>query len=400
MKTLDAYSILIILSVLVVISYIFNYIARTLKIPSVLLLIGSGIGLKYAGDFFKLTLPGTQTLLELLGSTGLIFIVLEAALDLRIEKHKLPLMGKAFVAALVLLILTASMIGAVFKAYYHVNFRQALIHAIPLSVISSAIAIPSVTGMDEERREFVVCESAFSDILGIIAFNFFVFEPETGWVAALNFSMDLFLILIISIVSTAALVLLLHYVNSNVRFFLTFAIIILTYSVAKYFHLPSLVLVLCFGLVLSNYKLLNFPRIRLVLSFDKLNDVLGELKMMTAETAFIIRTFFFLLFGYTMNLTLLQSQEVVVVGLIIIVLILGLRYLFLRLTLPKHASSLTFIAPRGLITILLFYSIPAEERLPQVSDGILFLLIVLTGVAMFIGLMVSDKTPNAESGSS
>ncbi|MBS1543553.1 MAG: cation:proton antiporter [Bacteroidetes bacterium] len=400
MKTLDAYSILIILSILVVISYIFNYIARTLKIPSVLLLIGSGIGLKYAGDFFGLTLPGTQTLLELLGITGLIFIVLEAALDLRIEKHKLPLMGKAFLAAFVLLFLTAGLIGVVFMTYYHVNFRQALIHAIPLSVISSAIAIPSVAGMGEERKEFVVCESAFSDILGIIAFNFFVFEPETGWTAAFNFSMDLLLILIISIVSTAALVLLLHYVSSHVRFFLTFAIIILTYSVAKYFHLPSLVLVLCFGLVLSNYKLLNFPRIRLVLSFDKLTDVLGELKMMTAETAFIIRTFFFLLFGYTMNLTLLQSQEVVIMGLTLIVLILGLRYVFLRVILPLHASSLTFIAPRGLITILLFYSIPAEERLPQVSDGILFILIVLTGVAMFIGLMVRDKAPTAEPGGS
>lgn len=83
---INPYSILVTLSVMVVLSYLFNFISSKLKIPSVLLLIGSGIGLKFAADSFGFQLPPTQTLLELLGITGLIFIVLEASLDLSIQK--------------------------------------------------------------------------------------------------------------------------------------------------------------------------------------------------------------------------------------------------------------------------------------------------------------------------
>ena len=54
---IDSYSILVILSVLVVLSYGFNYLAGKLKIPSVLLLIGSGIGLNFVAKYFSFNLP-------------------------------------------------------------------------------------------------------------------------------------------------------------------------------------------------------------------------------------------------------------------------------------------------------------------------------------------------------
>jgi Kef-type K+ transport system membrane component KefB len=165
---LDAYSILIILCVLVVLSYIFTYLAGKLRIPSVLLLLASGIGLQFAAEYLGFRLPPTKTLLEILGITGLIFIVLEAALDLTLERNKLPLISRAFISALVQMAVTSGIIACIFSWYYQVDLRQALVHAIPLAVISSAIAIPSVKKMDEKKREFIIYESTFSDILGII----------------------------------------------------------------------------------------------------------------------------------------------------------------------------------------------------------------------------------------
>jgi len=44
--------------------------------------------------------------------------------------------------------------------------------AIPLAIISSAVAIPSAAGLLKQDREFVVYESTFSDILGIMIFNY------------------------------------------------------------------------------------------------------------------------------------------------------------------------------------------------------------------------------------
>lgn len=203
---IDAYSILVVLSVMVVLSYFYNYLAGKLKIPSVLLLIASGLGLQYASQAFNLRIPPTQTMLEILGVTGLIFIVLEAALDLKLEKTKLPLISKAFFSALGLLALTAGFIALIFVYYFGTDFRQALIHAIPLSVISSAIAIPSVANMIEEKKEFVVYESTFSDILGIVAFNYIVAGNSSGAGAVLSFSWDIILIIVISIASTISLI--------------------------------------------------------------------------------------------------------------------------------------------------------------------------------------------------
>jgi hypothetical protein len=56
-----------------------------------------------------------------------------------------------------------------------------------------------------------------------------------------------------------------------------------------------------------------------------------------------------------------------------------------------RSTPLTLIAPRGLITILLFYSIPAQQRILQLSEGVLFVVIVLTSLMMTIGLLMSKK---------
>ncbi|MCA6415859.1 MAG: hypothetical protein IM589_09110, partial [Cytophagales bacterium] len=331
-------------------------------------------------------------LLEILGITGLIFIVLEASLDLSIEKKKLPLIGRAFISALALLGFTSGLIALLFSTYYGTDFQQALVHAIPLSVISSAIAIPSVSALNEEKKEFVIYESTFSDILGIIAFNYFVADHSSGLGSLFCFGWDVILILLISIASTVSLIFLLNHVTTHIRFFLTFAIIVLTYSLAKLLHLPSLILVLCFGLVLNNFRLFDFRIVHRFLSIDRLSEVTRELKLMTAETAFIIRTFFFLLFGYSVNLLLLGSQEVLLMGLAIIVITLLLRFAFLKFVLKVNSAPLTLIAPRGLITILLFYSIPESQRIASLSEGVLFIVIVFTGLMMTIGLLLNKQS--------
>lgn len=390
---IDAYSILIFLSVLVVLSYLFNFLAAKLRIPSVLLLIGSGVGLRYAGTYFSFELPPTATLLEILGIIGLIFIVLEASLDLSIQREKLPLIARALASAALLFAVTAGLIALVFVEYFNAPFRQALVHAIPLSVISSAIAIPSVRDLTEIKREFIIYESTFSDIIGIIAFNYVAIETLSGTSALIGLSGDLILIICISIISTVALIFLLNHSTTNVRFFLTLAILILIYSLAKFLHLPSLVLVLCFGLVLANLGSFNFPFVRRLISIERVSEVAKELKLITSETAFIIRTFFFLLFGYSINVHLLLSAELLSLGAGIIVLSVLTRFIFLKYLLKSNAGLLALIAPRGLITILLFYSIPEKDRLESLSEGILFVVILFTGIVMMIGLMLNQRSP-------
>jgi hypothetical protein len=223
-----------------------------------------------------------------------------------------------------------------------------------------------------------------------------VAEQSSGLGSVLTFGWDIILIVVISIISTSLLIFLLNHSTSKIRFFLAFAIIILVYSLAKFWHLPSLVLVLVFGLVLNNFHLLDHALTRRLFSFERIKDISEEIKVMTMETAFIIRTFFFLLFGYSINLALLVNSEVVIVGLIIMAITLVLRFIFLHYILRNISVPLALIAPRGLITVLLFYSIPATQRLEKLSEGVLFMVIVFTSLSMTIGLLLRRKDPPQE----
>jgi Kef-type K+ transport system membrane component KefB len=393
---IDAYSILIILSVLVVLSYLFNYLSTKLRIPSVLLLLASGIGLNYAAKYFGFQFPQTRVLLEILGITGLIFIVLEASLDLSIQPKKFKFISRALLSALGLMSITAAFIALLFSYYFGADFRQALLHAIPLSVISSAIAIPSVQNMDEERREFIVYESTFSDIVGIILFNYVLMDHQSGLGSILAFSWNIVLVIVVSIISTAFLVFLLNHTTAHVRFFLTFAILILIYSFAKFLHLPSLLVVLCFGLVLGNFRHFKHHLVLKFFSPERIGEVTKELKIITAETAFIIRTFFFLLFGFSIDLNLLVTFEVILIGLAVIATTVLLRLVFFRLILKITSTPLMLIAPRGLITVLLFYTIPESQRMAGLSEGVLFLVIVFTSLMMTVGLLLNKQIPREE----
>jgi hypothetical protein len=50
-----------------------------------------------------------------------------------------------------------------------------------------------------------------------------------------------------------------------------------------------------------------------------------------------------------------------------------------------------FIAPRGLITILLYYAIPEKYSIGIISEGVLFFVILVTSLVMMFGLM-RDKS--------
>ena len=129
-------------------------------------------GLDYAGYETKNIFP----VLEILGIVGLIMIVLEAALDLELKKEKLPIIGKSLAVAFL------GLIGCTFAASAIIHylilpnqpFFNALVYAVPLSIMSSAIIIPSIGGLSHYKKEFLIYESTFSDILGIMFFYFLV----------------------------------------------------------------------------------------------------------------------------------------------------------------------------------------------------------------------------------
>lgn len=392
---MNPYSILIFLSLLVIISYGFDLLAKKTKVPSVLMLLLCGIGLQYLAGYFGFSFVLPRVVLEVFGIIGLILIVLEGSLDLELSREKIPIVRKSFLAALLILVLSAVSIAFIIQFTNDLPFQQCLVNAIPLAVISSAIAIPSVSNLGKDKKEFIVYESTFSDILGIMIFNFAIQDNFAQTISIFTFLWDLVLILIVSVIGCMLLIFFINQITHHTKFFLILAMLVLIYSVSKIFHLSPLLLVLAFGLILNNIDVFVKRRLRNFISTDKVQEEVHQLKVITAESAFLVRTFFFLLFGFSFNLLKLLDVEMLFIGSLIITTLTLIRFFYLRFISRSSLFPELFIAPKGLITILLFYSIPPKFLIPNFSEGVLFFVIILTGLIMLFGLQVS-KQPVSE----
>ena len=389
---MNPYSILIFLSILVVISYGFDLFAKATKIPSVLMLLACGVGLQYLSAYFGFTFALPRVVLEIFGIIGLILIVLEGSLDLELSREKIPIIQKSFLAALLILVVSAISIAYIIQFTHHdLPFQQCLVNAIPLAVISSAIAIPSVSNLTSAKKEFIVYESTFSDILGIMIFNFAIQDNFAQTISIFTFLWDLVLIIIVSVLGCALLLFFINKITHHTKFFLILAMLILIYSISKIFHLSPLLLVLAFGLMLNNSHLIVTRRLRGIIKTEKLREEVNLLKVITAESAFLIRTFFFLLFGFSFELAKLLDVELLFIGSLVITTLTLARLFYLRFISRTSLFPELFVAPKGLITILLFYSIPQKFLIPTFSEGILFFVIIVTGLIMLFGLQVSKQ---------
>lgn len=391
MDAINAYTLILGFCLLIIASYLFNLLSRSTGIPSVLLLLLSGIVVRELLIMWEIRLSVPSRLTEMLGIIGLIMIILEAGLDLRLSTEKLKLVRNAFLSALIILVFSA-FLSALFLYYYlSERFLHCLVYAIPFSVVSSAIVIPSISHLDENKKEFLVYETSFSDILGILFFNYIIAgNLLKGWNITL-FLGSIVLSVILSIVLSLLILLLLTRITTKVRFFLVFALLILLYTGGKLLNLPALFIILLFGLIVSNWQHALFSRFYKWVELGRVNEISHLLHSLTAESSFLVRTFFFFIFGLTIDIRLLIDPEVALAGSAIVLLLLTIRFVYLRFFLRSHIFPELFFMPRGLITILLFYSIPQAFKLTKFNEGILFFVILTTSVIMMIGSIAYGK---------
>ncbi|MFZ1586505.1 MAG: hypothetical protein WAT40_17200, partial [Saprospiraceae bacterium] len=169
-------SIIIAVCILMLIAYLFDLSTAKTKILSVILLLLLGWAMQQGCYLLGVETPDFSSLLPVIGNIGLLLIVLEGSLELEFDRSKIPLVKKSFYSSIVPIILLALILTALFSYYGNNDWRASLLSAIPLCVISSAIAIPTVRYFDKASREFVVYESSFSDIIGVLFFNFVIYN--------------------------------------------------------------------------------------------------------------------------------------------------------------------------------------------------------------------------------
>ena len=129
---MDVGSILIVLPLLIIFSYLFDIFARRTKFPSVILLVLTGIILRFFSSYSGYTnFEFLDSLVPVLGTIGLILIVLEAALELEIKKEKAQIIVKGFLAALVILVINIVLVSIFFNQVIGLEYSTSVIYAIP-----------------------------------------------------------------------------------------------------------------------------------------------------------------------------------------------------------------------------------------------------------------------------
>ena len=118
--------------------------------------------------------------------------------------------------------------------------------------------------------------------------------------------------------------------------------------------------------------------------------------MITIESAFVVRTFFFVIFGFSIALSTLLDIKVAIISAAIIAVIYISRYLSFLPYKHDNLKRAIAIGPRGLITLLLFYSIPEELNFEGFKSGILLFVIIVTSLVMTSGLIKKDTKNDEE----
>ena len=391
-------SILILLPLIIIFSYFFDLLAKKTKFPSVILLMITGmIARAIANQYGFENTVLLNSLIPVLGTIGLILIVMEGALELEIKKEKIGLIFSGFLAAFVILMLNIILLKSFFINILEIPNKTSVLYAIPLSIISSAVVIPSANGLLNKDKEFIIYESTFSDILGIVFFNYCLQQIESNQSLVrseplIQLGLQILGIIFLSLVLTYFLAKLIQKINHHVKFFLILAILILVYAVGKSFHFPTLLTIFIFGVFLGNGGDL-LPRFMTnTLDVEETKKSLFEFHVLTSESTFLVRTFFFLFFGFSITMESFISPLPYFYALAILLIMFGARHLYFSIArFNFNTTPLVYMSPRGVISILLFLQLgtlnDTNLKTNIIDERVLLLVILFSMLIMLFGTL-------------
>ncbi|MDR2887894.1 MAG: cation:proton antiporter [Bacteroidales bacterium] len=383
------------LCVVVLLSYLFDITFKYSKIPGVVFLIALGIVLQVIVNHTGIEIPNMRPVLPVLGTLGLVFIVMEAGLEIRFEKNKTRRLMQGVGASVVLMVLFVSILTFAVMRIWHLPLAATLLNVIPLGIISSAVAISSSGLLSRDQREFITFESSASDIFGILLFDFIIYHHQSLSAGIIDFASKTLIIIPVAIIMAVAIAWLLYKMHYHVNHIAILTAVVMAYAIAELLHLPGLFLVVVFGLVLANNRFAQDTFINRLVDFNKFRNDIDSFKKILAELTFIVRSFFFIMFGFYVNLSGLVNVHSITVAAAITAFLFLLRWVFF-LFFIRGSGKLVWFAPRGLITILLFMSLPDMFRIDVINEEVVTLVILMSIFVMMTGNIIPVRKKPAD----
>jgi len=134
-------------------------------------------------------------------------------------------------------------------------------------------------------------------------------------------------------------------------------------------------------LLLNNPHLGSWSRQLAAVRGESYDQTLKEFKGLVAELTFAAKSFFFLVLGYLTDLDTMRSWRAWAIAVAVFGVVFVSRYAILRLLRQRDKRILTWIAPRGLITVLLFLAVLETGKIPGFPLGAVMLVVLATSAA-------------------
>lgn len=380
--------------ILVFLAHLFTGIFSRTRIPDVILLIIIGI---VVGPVLGLTSP------ELFGAVGpvfttitLIIILFESGIALRLSMLRSAL-GGAMILAPVSFFLTMFVVAGITIWLTDLEILPAFILGAIVGSTSETVVIPLVRQMRirEETSTLLSVESSVNDVLSIVITVALVQAYTAGRFEIASVSGDLiaaFLVaLVFGIIGAMIWSILLNRIHAiKNAMFTTPAFVFVIYGIVETLGFSGAIAALAFGVTIGNIETIRIPIFKTLTVKEPVGLSQTE-KIFFSEVAFLLKTFFFIYLGISLELI---SSWLIIVGLILTVVAFILRLPAVKISVSKAVPSkdvsvMAVMIPKGLAAVVLA-SIPLQqgvaggEIIKNITYGVVLLSIVITSILVLL----------------
>jgi len=388
--------------ILVFLAHLFTGIFSRTRIPDVILLIIIGI---CVGPVLGLASP------PIFGAVGpvfttvtLIIILFESGIALRLSMLRSALSG-AMILAPLSFFSTMCVVAGFAVWLTDLELLPAFILGAIVGSTSETVVIPLIRQLRirEETQTLLSVESSVNDVLSIVitialvqAYTLGKFEIAT---VSGNLIASFLVALVFGIIGALIWSILLNRVRAiKNAIFTTPAFVFVIFGIVETMGFSGAIAALAFGVTIGNIETIRFPFFRALTSKEPVGINETE-KIFFSEIAFLLKTFFFIYLGISLELI---SGWLIIVGLVLTVVAFVLRLPAVRLSVrksvtPKDVSVMAVMVPKGLAAVVLA-SIPLQqgvvggEMIKNITYGVVLFSIVITSILLF--LLEKTKLPD------
>lgn len=403
---MDVNDILLVVSLVVFVGYLAEWLFRKINIPDTLLLIVVGFILGQTGyvDPAKF-----GTLAPLFTTFTLLFLMFDGALYIDLRSFAEGI-GAGITIGFSSFFVSSAAIAGIF--YFLINdLLLSLMLGFALGGVSSAFIIPILKQVTVDKKLYSVLtlESALTDVLSIV-FATTMIELQVLKTIELKgvFSQVAALFFVAGVLGILAGFLWIflekqEIIEGDRNYMMTIAYVVLLYFITEYLGGNGAIAALCFGMMIANSKVLiemghkiRKPKKKVkngeaaAAETDKGVQVVSRReRMFYQEISFFLKTFFFVYIGLLINVT---NYKAVGIGFGIAVAILLLRYVSLLLTkkykpLERMLVNSLFargIAPAAILLVAMGKGLLTDQTIIDTVYVIITATIILSSLRVFV----------------